>query len=57
MIGLLYSGRAIALLVGPPALTAAIGLAGGRAMPVAAASLLGLLGVALLAGTARPADR
>lgn len=48
VIGLLYTGRAIALLGGPLAAGIAMEALHGHRLPVAAASLLGLVGVVLL---------
>jgi MFS family permease len=53
LIGLLYTGRGVALLAGLPAAALGMEFVGGHALPVAAAAALGALGAALLAG-ARP---
>jgi MFS transporter, OFA family, oxalate/formate antiporter len=53
VIGLLYTSRGVALLAGPPAVALGAEFAGAHALPVAAASALGLLGTVLLA-LARP---
>jgi MFS family permease len=49
LLGVLYTGRGIALLAAPPALAAAMALAGGHVLPLLAAGLLGLAGALLLA--------
>jgi MFS family permease len=56
VLGLLYTGRGIALLVTPPALAFGILTLGGHAVPVALLTVAGLLGTVLLAAVA-PAPR
>jgi MFS family permease len=48
-IGLLFSGRAVALVVGPPALAASLEAMSGKLVPIAVLALLGLCGTAMLA--------
>jgi MFS family permease len=49
LLGRLYTGRGVALLVAPPALALAMDAASEAAPPLLAAALLGLVGTALLA--------
>jgi MFS family permease len=49
LLGRLYTGRGVALLLAPPALALAMEAAGGSTPPLVAAALLGLVGTALLA--------
>ncbi|NMJ41850.1 OFA family MFS transporter [Roseomonas sp. JC162] len=53
VLGLLYTSRGVALLLAPPALAAAAGVA-GHAAPVLAAAILGGLGTLLVARAGRP---
>lgn len=54
VIGVLYTGRAIALLAAPLALAHAMDALDDHRLPVAGAAVIGLLGVLLLARVARP---
>jgi MFS family permease len=54
LLGLLYTGRGVALLLAPPALAFCMAMLAGSALPLLLAAALGLLGAALLAAL-RPA--
>ncbi|WP_137176276.1 MFS transporter [Roseomonas sp. AR75] len=56
LLGLLYTGRGIALLVAPPAVAFGIASLGGHALAVSLLALVGLAGAAMLAA-ATPARR
>jgi MFS family permease len=57
VLGLLYTSRGLSLLAAPPALAAAIALAGAHAWPVLGAAALGLGGTLLLAAAGRSLGR
>jgi MFS family permease len=54
VLGVLYTGRGIALLAAPPALAFGIAAFSGHALPLVLAALFGLAGTALLAASRRP---